>query len=45
MNDHGVVSRTAQLASQAVVVELEPGVYLSRVLGEGGGLTKAWGEW
>ena len=44
-NDDGIVSRTAQLARQAVVVEPEPGIRLSRVLGERGGLPKAWGEW
>ena len=42
-DDHGIVSRTAQLARQTVVVEPEPGIGLSRVLGEGGGLMKAWG--
>ena len=42
--DHGVVCRAAQLASQAIVVGPEPGIGLSRVLGECGGLTKAWGE-
>ena len=43
-NDHGVITRTAQLASQAVVVEPKCGICLSRVFGEGGGLMKAWGE-
>ena len=43
-DDHGVVCRVAQLASQAVVVEPEPGISFSRVLGEDGGLTKARGE-
>ena len=43
-NDHGVITRTTQLASQVVVVELEPGIYLSQVLGEGGGLPKVWGK-
>ena len=43
-NDDGVVSRTAQLAHQVVVVEPEPGVRLSRVLGEGDGLPKAGGD-
>ena len=44
-DDHGDISRTAQLASQAVVVEPETGICLSRVFGEGGGLSKAWGKW
>ena len=43
-DDHGVVGRAAQLASQTVVVELEPGIRLSRVLSERGGLSKAWGK-
>ena len=38
-NDDGIVSRTAQLARQAVVVESEPGIRLSRVLGEHGRLS------
>ena len=42
--DDGIVSRTAQLARQAVVIEPEPGIRLSRVLGEGGGLAKARGK-
>ena len=42
-NDDGIISRTAQLACQAVVVEPEPGIRLSRVFDEGGGLSKAWG--
>ena len=44
-NDDRVISRATQLACQAVVVELERRVRLSRVLGEYGGLPKAWGEW
>ena len=44
VNDHGIITRTAQLASQAVVVELETVIFLSRVFGEGGGLPKAWGK-
>lgn len=43
-DDDRVISRAAQLARQAVVVELEPGIRLPRVLGECGGLPKAWGE-
>ena len=43
-NDDGVISHAAQLACQAVVVEPEPGICLSRVLGEGGGLPKARGK-
>ena len=42
-DDNRVVTRAAQLARQAVVVEPEPGVRLSRVLGEGDGLPKAGG--
>ena len=44
-DNHGVVGSATQLASQAVVVEPEPEISFSRVLGEGGGLTKAWREW
>ena len=44
VDDHGVVSHTAQLASQAVVVKPGPRICLSRVLGETGGLSKAWGK-
>ena len=36
-DDHGVVSRAAQLTSQAVVIEPERGTGLSRVLDEGVG--------
>ena len=43
-DDHGVIRRTAQLACQAVVVEPDRGIGLARVLDEGGGLSKAWGE-
>ena len=43
-DDHGVIRRTAQLACQAVVVEPDCGIGLARVLDEGGGLSKAWGE-
>ena len=43
-DDDRVVSRAAQLARQAIVVEPEPGIRLPRVLGECGGLPKAWGE-
>ena len=43
-NDDGIISRAAQLTCQAVVVETEPGIRLSRVFGEGGGLPKAWGK-
>ena len=44
-DNYGVVSSAAQLASQAVVIEPEPEISFSRVLGEGGGLTKVWREW
>ena len=43
-NDDYVVHRATQLACQAVVVELDRGVGLSRVLDEGSGLAKAWGK-
>ena len=43
-NDDDIIGRTAHLACQAVVVEPEPGIRLSRVFGEGGGLPKAWGK-
>ena len=43
-DDDRVVSHAAKLARQAVVVELEPRIRLPRVLGECGGLPKAWGE-
>ena len=43
-DDHGIIRRTAQLACQAVVVEPDRGIGLTRVLDEGGGLSKAWGE-
>ena len=43
-NDDRVISRAAQLARQAVVVEPEPEIRLLRVLGECGGLPKAWGK-
>ena len=43
-NDDGVITHAAQLACQTVVVEPEPGIRLSRVLGEGGGLPKVWGK-
>jgi len=38
-DDDRIVSRAAQLARQAVVVESEPGIRLSRVLGEHGRLS------
>ena len=44
-DDHGVICRVAQLASQAVVVEPECGIGLARVLDEGGGLSEVWGKW
>ena len=40
-NDDRVIIRATQLACQVVVVELELGIRLSRVLGECGGLSKA----
>ena len=43
-DDHQVVGRTAQLASEAIVVEPERGVRLSRILGHGGGLSEARGN-
>ena len=43
-DDDRVISRAAQLARQAVVVEPETGIRLPRVLGECGGLPKAWGK-
>ena len=43
-DDDRVVSRAAQLARQAVVVEPELRIRLPRVLGECGGLPKVWGE-
>ena len=43
-NDDHVIIRATQLACQAVVVEPEPGIRLPQVLGECGGLPKAWGE-
>ena len=43
-NDDRVISRATQLACQAVVVELERRVRLSRVLGERGGLPEVWGN-
>ena len=43
-DDDRVVSHAAQLARQAVVVELQPRIRLPRVLGECGGLPKARGE-
>ena len=39
-----VIRRTSQLTCQAVVVELDHGIDLSRVLDEGGGLSKARGK-
>ena len=43
-NDDCVIIRATQLACQAVVVETEPRICLPRVLGECGGLPKAWGK-
>ena len=43
-DDDRVIRRTAQLTCQAVVVEPDCGIGLARVLDEGGGLSKAWGE-
>ena len=43
--DYDVVGRAAQLAGQAVVVEPKPGIGLSQVFGESGGLPKAPGKW
>ena len=43
-NDDRVIIRATQLACQAVVVEPERGVCLSRVFDEGSGLSKARGK-
>jgi hypothetical protein len=43
-DNHHISGGTAQLASQAVVVEPYPRVCLPRVLGDGGGLAEALGK-